>query len=238
MADFSIIQKIKLFFDTIVSTSFFMISAIIGLLLLVLMIYSIKKKKKISKIVYIVSLSFLGVFVFVKYFNIIVKFFDTFIEMIINLLYFPSLGLYVTILLVSNLFFVFLFFFKKTYKSYKLVCGICNSLIDFLFIMVIGIISTNNIDISIDLKLYSDSTILTLLQLSMAIFISMWLIIFFIKLYHRFRIYDKNVTFDDELYPEMPTYIKDRNLSGKFSETEIKVIKKIEFNSSGDKQNV
>jgi len=59
MADLSIVEKIKLFFNTAISTPFFIGYAVIGILLVVFMIFDIRKKKKFSKIIYIVSGIFL-----------------------------------------------------------------------------------------------------------------------------------------------------------------------------------
>lgn len=236
MADFSIIQKLKLFFETVVSTPFFFLYAILGIILIVIMIIDIKKHKKISKILYFIVLTFLITFVLIKYFNLIIRVIDTFVDVIIKALYFPSIGLYITILLISNIMFFVIFLSKKFSKGYKVVSVVCNVIIDFMFIMILGIIAKNNIDITHDVKLYSDSTLLTLLQLSMGTFFSMYLLFLLIKVYHRFRIYDKVVTFDNEEYPDMGLYIKDNCASIGFPVSQIQVIKVIDFQSK-DGQN-
>ena len=103
MADFSVIEKLKLFFETVVSTPFFFIYAILGIALIIIMIIDIKKHKKISRILYLIVLIFLITFVLIKYFGVIINIIDTFIEIIVKALYFPSLGLYITMLLISNI---------------------------------------------------------------------------------------------------------------------------------------
>ena len=182
MADLSIVEKVKLFFETVVSTPFFLIYAILGIVLAIIMIVDIKKHKKISSILYFMVFSFLTTFVLIRYFSVIVNIIDTFIEVIVKALYFPSIGFYITMLLVSNATFLVLFFSKKAKKSYKIVSGISNMLIDFLFIMIVSIIAKNNIDINLDVKLYSNSTILVLLQLSISLIFSMYILLFFIKI--------------------------------------------------------
>lgn len=231
MADFSIVEKIKLFFDSVISTPFFIVYAIIGILLMVMMILDIRRKKKISKLVYILCLTFLASFVIVKYFEYIIKIIDTFVEIIIQTLYFPNIAIYLVMLLISNITFFVIWFSKKNIKSYKIISIIGNGVIDFLFIMILSFIAKNNIDVSIDVKLFEDFTILTLLQLSMATFTSMYLLLLFVKLYRHFKLLDKNVTFDDELYPDMGLYVKSSNIKGKFNDNEIKFIKIIDFNS-------
>ena len=172
MADLSIVEKIKLLFNTAISTPFFIIYAIVGILLIIFMIIDIRKHKKFSKFIYIFTGIFLITFFLIKYFNIIIKVIDSFIEIIMKALYFPNLGIYVVMLIITNATFIYSMFNRKVYKSTKIITGIINVLIDFIFILIIGIISSEKIDITSEVKLYSDTTILTLLQISMALFSS------------------------------------------------------------------
>ena len=199
MADLSIVEKIKLFFNTAVSTPFFIIYAFVGLLLILFMIIDIKKHKKFSKIIYIASGIFLITFFFIKYFNVILKVIDSFIEIVLKALYFPNLGIYIIMLIIINATFIYHVISKKVYKSSKIIASIITIIVDFIFIMIIGIISSEKIDITSDVKLYSDSTILTLLQISMALFSSLYILLGFVILSHRFKKYDKkNNTFPKE----------------------------------------
>ena len=199
MADLSIFDKIKLFFNTAVSTPFFIAYAIVGLLLIVFMIADIKKYKKFSKIIYIISGIFLSTFFFVKYFSVILKIVDSFIEIVLKALYFPNLGIYIIMLIIINITFIYHILSKKVYKSSKVIASIITIIVDFIFIMIIGIISSEKIDITSDVKLYSDSTILTLLQISMALFSSLYILLGFVILSYRFRKYDKKInTFPKE----------------------------------------
>ena len=235
MADFSIIKKIKLVFDTAISTPFFIVYAILGLILVGLIIFDIKKYKKISRILYIVCIIFLATFFIIKYFDVIIKVIDSFVEILLKTLYFPNLGIYITILIITNLTFVFTTISKKSYKIYKVISSLITTLIDLLFIMIIGIISKNHIDISSDVKLYSDSTILTLLQISMGLFVSLYLLLMLARIHWRLKLYDKNVTFDNEVYPDMGLYIKNNSTDGKISEEYIRVFKVIDFSDKGRK---
>ena len=235
MADFSIIKKIKLVFDTAISTPFFIVNAILGLILVGLIIFDIKKYKKISRILYIVCIIFLATFFIIKYFDVIIKVIDSFVEILLKTLYFPNLGIYITILIITNLTFVFTTISEKSYKIYKIISSLITTLIDLLFIMIIGIISKNHIDISSDVKLYSDSTILTLLQISMGLFVSLYLLLMLARIHRRLKLYDKNVTFDNEVYPDMGLYIKNNSTNGKISDKYIRIFKVIDFSDKGRK---
>lgn len=229
------IKKIKLVFDTAISTPFFIVNAILGLILVGLIIFDIKKYKKISRILYIVCIIFLATFFIIKYFDVIIKVIDSFVEILLKTLYFPNLGIYITILIITNLTFVFTTISKKSYKIYKVISSLITTLIDLLFIMIIGIISKNHIDISSDVKLYSDSTILTLLQISMGLFVSLYLLLMLARIHWRLKLYDKNVTFDNEVYPDMGLYIKNNSTDGKISDEYIRVFKVIDFSDKGRK---
>ena len=195
MADLSITQKIKLFFNTAVSTPFFILYAVIGIFLVVFMIFDIKKKKRFSKVIYILSGLFLISFFFIKYFNVILKVIDSFVEIILKALYFPNLGIYVVMLIITNGTFIYNLISKKTSKSAKGITGVINIIIDFIFIMIVGIISSEKIDVTSEVKLYSDTTILTLLQMSMALFASQYLLLLLIMASHKFKRFDSFLNF-------------------------------------------
>ncbi|MBQ9013142.1 MAG: hypothetical protein IJ094_06210 [Bacilli bacterium] len=223
MADLSIVEKIKLFFNTAISTPFFIGYAVIGILLVVFMIFDIRKKKKFSKIIYIVSGIFLISFFFIKYFNIILKVLDSFVEIIMKALYFPNLGIYIVMLIITNGTFIYNLISKKSSKASKITTGVINIIIDFIFIMIIGIISSEKIDITSEVKLYSDATILTLLQISMALFASQYLLLLLIMASHKFKRYDKK---DNTLVID--------NRINTFTKDKIKVFKVLNFGDKND----
>lgn len=219
MADLSIVEKIKLLFNTAISTPFFISYAVIGILLVIFMIIDIRKHKKFSKFIYIISGVFLFTFFLIKYFNIIIKVLDSFIEILLKALYFPNLGIYIIMLIITNVTFLYNMISKKAYKSNKIIAGVINILIDFIFILVIGIISSEKIDITSEIKLYSDATILTLLQISMALFASEYLLIGLSIAGHKFKKYDKNYSKNDVANNTINTFPKES----------IKVFKVIRF---------
>ena len=225
MADLSIVEKIKLLFNTAISTPFFIIYAIVGILLIIFMIIDIRKHKKFSKFIYIFTGIFLITFFLIKYFNIIIKVIDSFIEIIMKALYFPNLGIYVVMLIITNVTFVYSMITRKVYKSNKIISGIINVLIDFIFILIIGIISSEKIDITSEVKLYSDTTILTLLQISMALFASQYLLLGLSIASHKFKKYDKN-------YNKLE--ISNNENVNTFSSKNIRIVKILDFGDRND----
>lgn len=233
MADFSIIEKIKLLFDTVISTPFFIFYFVFGFAILFLLIVDIKKNKKISKIAYIISLIFLASFFLISYFSTIVKVMDSFIEIIIKALYFPNLGIYITMLLLLNITFIITIISKNSMKFKKIVASIITLMVDFMFIMIISIITKNKIDVTSEIKLYSDSTILTLLQLSMALFTSLYLLLGLATMYVRLKKYDKKIAKVGLAYPNMGIYLS--NDIGTFSNSNTKLIKILDFTKKDNK---
>ena len=233
MADFSIIQKIKVLFSTVVSTPFFIFYFLFGLCVLYLIIFDIKKNKKISRIAYIISLAFLFSFFLISYFSTVVQVIDSFVEIIIKALYFPNLGIYITMLLIINITCVALMISKKSIKFKKIVSIIATLLVDLFFIMIIALISKNKIDVTSEIKLYSDSTILTLLQLSMALFTSLYLLIGLSNMYIKFKKYDKKSNIDNDFaYPNMGVYFNDN--VGTLSNSNTKLVKILDFTKKDD----
>ena len=223
MADLSIVEKIKLLFNTAISTPFFIAYAVVGILLVIFMIIDIKKHRKFSKYIYIISGIFLITFFFIKYFSIILKVVDSFVEIILKALYFPNLGIYIVMLIITNTIFIYNMISKKTYKSSKIVTGIITVLIDFIFILIIGIISSEKIDVTSEVKLYSDETILTLLQISMALFASEFMLLGLCMASHSLKKYDNN-----------KNEIRNKDMINTFSKEDIKVFKILNFGDNND----
>ena len=110
---------------------------------------------------------------------------------------------YMIVLIISNVFLIISLFSKKLTKSKKII-NITNGLIlDFLLILIIEIVSRNKIDIYEQVTLYSNRSLLVLLELSMGIFVSWLLISLIISAKNKLKKYDSN-----EL-PEMQEIIFD-----------------------------
>ena len=83
---------------------------------------------------------------------------------------------------------------------------------DLLFILIINLLLENNIDITSEITLYTNSKLLVLLELSTALFVSWILLIIFISAYLKLKVLDNNLLFESDLqYPEMDVYINETN---------------------------
>lgn len=209
MSNFSLIEKIKILVNTIISTPFFSLSALVGIVLSILMIIDIIKHKKIRKQIYIASWFFIFLFIIIRYINIIPKLIDNLINQIFMTLYFPSMGVYMLILIAINISFIYCLF-KNIDKAYKILTGIVSIILDLLFVLIVNIIAEGNIDISAEISLYTNSKLLVLLELSTAIFVSWILLVIFISAYLKLKKLDNNLLFDQDIsYPKMDIYVND-----------------------------
>ena len=203
MNDFSLIEKINILMELISSSSLFLFCSMIGISLLIFFIVCIIKNKKINKWVFIIVFSFVGLIVFINYSSIIIKIMDAIIDSVFKALYFPNLPIYITALIVSNICLIISLINKKESKIRKIINLICSSILDILFIFFIGVVSKYNIDIYEEISLYTNSTLLVLLELSMGIFTSWILVRLFESAHVKLKKYDKRE------YPEMQEIIFD-----------------------------
>lgn len=203
MNDFSLVEKISILMELISSSTLFLICSIMCIVLLLFFIVCIVLNKKINKWIFIILSAFICMIILINYGEIIIKILDAIIDSVFMALYFPSLPIYMIVLIISNVFLIISLFSKKLTKSKKII-NITNGLIlDFLLILIIEIVSRNNIDIYEQVTLYSNRYLLVLLELSMGIFVSCLLISLIISAKNKLKKYDSN-----EL-PEMQEIIFD-----------------------------
>lgn len=198
MNDFPLIEKIDILMKLISSSSLFLVCSIIAIAFLSFLVFCIVTNKKVNKWLFISITSLISIIILINYGTLIIKIVDKVIDMAFMALYFPNIVVYTSVLIISNVFFIMSLFSKKIIKSHK-ISNIVNSLfLDFLLILVIDVLSKNNINILDEINLYTNSTLLVLLQLSMGIFTS-WLLVNLILSAHC-----KLKKFDKIEYPEMP----------------------------------
>ncbi len=227
MANFSLIEKLKIVLNTILSTPLFSVSTFIGILLIGFMIYCIITKKKLPKWLYIVGWLFVIIFIIFRYTKLVPTLLDNLVDTVFKCLYFPSLGLYVSIVILANIIFILLNIQKNIRKSYRIISLITAVILNVLFIFVAGVMTKNKIDISTPINLYTNSTLLVLLQISMAIFIIFILLVLFIRIYIKIKLLDSVQFGEDFEYPAMEQCVSKTVLKPNNNVFVRKVIKKI-----------
>lgn len=204
MNDFSLIEKFDILMNLISSSTLFLICSIIVIALLIFFIVCIILNKKINKTIFIIISSLIGLIFVINYGSIVLKILDSIIDSVFMALYFPSLPIYMFVLITSNIMFIISIFSKNFKKSKKIINIINSILLDFLLILIIDIVSKNNINIYEQVTLYTNTSLLVLLELSMGIFVSCILINLIQNAHEKLKKYDKEeikvlpeIIFDD-----------------------------------------
>ena len=203
MNNFSFVEKLSMLMKLVSSSYLFLVVMIVCILLLTILIILTILNKKVNKWVFIVISIILGILLLINYGSIIIKVLDIILDSVFIALYFPNLPIYTSVILVSNIVFIISIFNKKQTKIRKIVNIVNAIILNFFLLLIIEVVSSNNINIYDEINLYTNSTLLVLLELSMGIFVSSILVNLFISAHQKLKKYDKIE------YPEMPEIIFD-----------------------------
>lgn len=170
MSDYSFFDRISMILDMITSSFFFVSLFVIFLLSIIVLIIGTKVNKKITKYTLMGIYALIICFVLYKYGKYAMSFNDTFIEKIFSAMYFPNLITYISMLIISIFIIIINFINKKFSSFFKIVNLLFCGTIWLLFILVLDTVKTNNIDIYDKAAIYSNNSVMILLQASMYIF--------------------------------------------------------------------
>lgn len=191
MNDFSLIKKLEILMKIIGSSPLFLFCFMLAIVILIFYLINIKKDNKINKCFFIGTWLFLLILLIIKYKIVVIKLLDGLLDYIFKVLYFPDLPIYIIILIISNVYFVISIFNKKLRKSYKISNTITTIILDSILVLIIDIVSKNNIDLYNSINIYSNSNLLVLLEISIAIFISWLLINLLLRAHYKLKKYNK-----------------------------------------------
>ena len=178
MIQMSLFEQLAYLVEMIVSSplTIFLLFIICGFV--ALLIAEIKSKDKtISKILVYGFLTSTILVAFI-YNKSILMLLDSFMDKVFETIFFPNIVTYVLILVFINALLITLLLKNKVKEVYKVITFIATVQIDFLAILTLNTITKNDINIYSELTLYSDKTLLVLLQFPTEIFV-LWLIIMF-----------------------------------------------------------
>lgn len=170
MQDLTISERLNALIDVIFSSPFFIILfSFMVLTAITFTVYSATKSKT-SKIILTISYALSLSFLLIKYGKLILELFDTFIDQIFVAIYFPNLITYVCMVVITSLLMIATIISKK-FKKFIRICNILAfTIIEFLFVLTIDLISKSNISLFDKTILYSNQTLMILIQASMAVF--------------------------------------------------------------------
>ena len=192
MQDFSLIEKLKILMDIIVSSPLFLFCFMIGVAVLIFFIICIKKGKKINKWIFISIWILLLLILVINYNSIVFKIIDSLFDSLFMALYFPNITVYVIMLFISNFFLIYSMFNKKVDTKNKIINFINSLIVNLFLILIIDIVKKNSINVYDQLNIYSNSNLLVLLQLTSATFTSWILIKLLLSAHSKLKKYDIN----------------------------------------------
>lgn len=170
----NISDKIEIAMNVIFSSRVLVGTIIFILITLFLFVNkNITKKNMVVKILLINILAFLiTLFLHNDY---LLNTFDEIVNRIFLNIYFPSIEMYLFVLIFMSVILVVTLCNFKMKKSYKNINIIAFFTIFYFFLMILYVISTNNIDIFTASSIYTDKEVVSLLELSMLVFI-LWIV--------------------------------------------------------------
>ena len=176
MQNYSLFEKIGILFSIIKTSPLFIISFIIGIILITMMFLDLKTTKKIREKLLIVIWISVMIFIGIRYCNYLIKISDNLVEEIFTAIYFPNIAIYTIIIITVNIALIIGLLKKKMTTSYKVANVFTTVVIDFLFILILETIIKNKIDVYETLTVYSNKDLLTLIELSSGMYTA-WLFV-------------------------------------------------------------
>ena len=205
MENFSLVEKLKILMNLVLSSPLFLFCIMLAIALLIFFVINMKSNKKSNSWIFLSIILFIVLVLLIVYNDIFLSIINDFLDAIFMALYFPNLSIYVSMLIISNFTVIYSLFSKNSSKTNKTVNIVNTLILDVFLILIVDTVSKNDIDINNSLKIYSNTTLMVLLELSTAIFISWILIKLLISAKTKLKKYDKKE------YPEMPDIIFDDN---------------------------
>ena len=201
MQNYSLFEKIGILFSIIKTSPLFIISFIIGIILITMMFLDLKTTKKIREKLLIVIWISVMIFIGIRYCNYLIKISDNLVEEIFTAIYFPNIAIYTIIIITVNIALIIGLLKKKMTTSYKVANVFITVVIDFLFILILETIIKNKIDVYETLTVYSNKDLLTLIELSSGMYTAWLFVVALIRIVEK-SIPEEKIVKDEIKEPE------------------------------------
>ncbi len=163
MEQLSLLDKFKVLFDNIFQHPLFIV-----ILLVPAIIFLLQKKHGKKAFVFV----YLLVIIFVLYIGgeVIFELFDNLMDGLFMTLYFPNFITLFVVVVLCSIIALFSFFSKKMFKVNKIINITGFAIIQMLFVLILTIVKSKNINIYADNALYTNNDVLTIMQLLIGTF--------------------------------------------------------------------
>jgi len=170
MTYLSVIDKIKILFSMIFDFKGIFVFSILMIIFTIL--YLLKKlstkRYTIAMALSVILVILISVFTNVK---VLSNTFDNFMTIFFTGIYFPSIYLYISTLVIVFASFLFSIINVRIRKVYKIINRVMFIVNNIIFVVILNIIAKNKIDIFSINSLYTDTNLVGLLEISMSVFL-------------------------------------------------------------------
>lgn len=200
MKQLSLLDKLKVVVDLTSSDKTYIIVICLLAFLSILFATTNRKNAKESKktygIIYIISL----IAIIIKYHASLSTMYDNMMNNIFVIIYFPNISVYLAAIITTNIIMWISMFNKNSKLFTKIVNSVAFFAMHYLLILLLSIITANNLDVFNQTSLYSNSEVHSLIELSSNIFV-IWII--YLVVYKLLRSYfdKKKVKHQEVLQP-------------------------------------
>lgn len=241
MTYLSIIEKLRILLDMLLDFKFILIFVI--LLLILTFLYAIRRinRKKYALMMLSTFILLFAISIISNY-KILANTFDNFTTIFFGNIYFPSIYVYIGVLVICFITFITSILntmLKKIYKIINSIMFVCNNI---LLIIVLNIIAKNKIDIFSVSSLYTNNNLVAILEISMNLFI-LWVLSLIIVyttncicdriVVKKHVVVDNNVSSTLEVFNDINEDINVNNDSINVSKDEV-VIDTVDLNENSD----
>lgn len=241
MTYLSIIEKLRILLDMLLDFKFILIFVI--LLLILTFLYAIRRiNRKKYALMMISTFVLLFAISIISNYKVLANTFDNFTTIFFGNIYFPSIYVYIGVLVICFITFITSILntmLKKIYKIINSIMFVCNNI---LLIIVLNIIAKNKIDIFSVSSLYTNNNLVAILEISMNLFI-LWVLSLIIVyttncicdriVVKKHVVVDNNVSSTLEVFNDINEDINVNNDSINVSKDEV-VIDTVDLNENSD----
>lgn len=221
----SLIDKLKSLIDLISSSAFFVILLLVFIGLSIYLYRAINENNQKAKKKCIIGYGIFLVIISIIYHEFLGNILNTFIDKFFMAFCFPSIFLYIGILIVVNLIFFKTVFKKELPKFQKAVHIFVYFFMHFLSILLLQFILKENIDVSTEVTMYMNTTVLNVVGLGITVFIAWILFLTAIKVIAKltanikeepvkqYKYIDGRVEIPSTVHIEVPQYEEEKENS-------------------------
>lgn len=186
MSKLSLFDKLKILIDVTSSSGLFIMVLLLVVSMGYIFVTTNKKNAKSSKIVYLIIYALILITTGVIYSSSLGKMFDYMMNNFFVAVCFPNLAIYFAAIITTNIIlWVSMFNFKVT-KLIKKINVVVYSIMTYLLILIINVITTKKLDVFSQKSVYENKQALGLIGLSSTIFV-LWIV--FLVIYKLIRMY-------------------------------------------------